>query len=390
MKDRRNLKWYPAKDGRPAHYKTDISFRDGGKYRRYRIEAGFALGQAEDFLRRMIVAEREGNLDEFLGRKKKTVNSFGEYARYLLDTPNWKKKRSWQRDEYSLKNLLPKFGDKALDEITEKDWNEYTIDRSKNDKVSDATINRERSLIKSILNRAVREGMIEKNPLRYVERLEEPENRVVALRKMGLLDEKALPLQRKIIECSSPKLCPIVEVALITAMRQGEILELEWTDIDFKKGTITIRKEISKSKKDRIIPIGGRIAKILDSRERKSEHVFADDWTGNDKNRMVQREFQKAVEKAGMIYGLKNGGIVFHDTRHLAGSWMAEHNPIVVVKEIMGHSDINTTLRYVHTSKMSHYRAIEGSENRFSGRQFDDNGNDRPVDGQPAYASQVN
>jgi integrase len=201
---------------------------------------------------------------------------------------------------------------------------------------------------------------------------------------MNLADEQLL----KLIDCAAPHFKPILELALITGMRRGEILKMKWKDIDFRLLTIRIPAENSKTKKERFIPVDSILVEVLDSIERKSDYVFMNDWT--EKGRQDVREaFRAACERAGIPSGRKDG-LVFHDLRHLAAYRLVKVTDVVTAARILGHSSILTTQRYVHPTEKDKRAAIEkAAENLFRGRQKDVNDEIRPVEKSVEKAAQI-
>jgi len=166
---------------------------------------------------------------------------------------------------------------------------------------------------------------------------------------------------------------PILEIALITGMRKGEILKMRWKDVDFRLGIIRIPVENSKTKQERLIPIDSNLIAEFDSIEKKGEYVFMSDLTGDRKKR-IEGAFKAACEEAGIQCGRK-GGLTFHDLRHLAASRLVKMTDVVTAAKILGHSELKTTLRYVHPTEKDKRLAVEkASEFLFQGRQKDVNG----------------
>jgi integrase len=156
----------------------------------------------------------------------------------------------------------------------------------------------------------------------------------------------------KLIDASSDHLKPIIKTALLTAMRLGELLTLRWQDVDFDNNLITIREEISKSKKTRKIPISKTLRILLLEHKLKSGHsgmVFLTHegvpYSQNNPS-ALKKCFTTARKKTNLL------DLRFHDLRHTAATRMAEKGAsIIAVKEICGHSDIKTTMQYFHPDK---------------------------------------
>ncbi len=138
-------------------------------------------------------------------------------------------------------------------------------------------------------------------------------------------------------------------MALLTGMRLSEILTLLWADVNLETNLITIRAEISKSKKSRKIPISQTLRKLLVEQRMKnyqSGHVFVTHlgvpYSPNNPS-ALKRTFTTARRNAEIK------DFRFHDLRHTAATRMAENGAsIIAVKEILGHASITTTMKYFH------------------------------------------
>jgi len=279
---------------------------------------------------------------------------FGKEFLELYSRVHWRAK-TIRGHENSLRHLNRFFKGKRLSDVTPESTARYIAERKT--RVSAATVNRELSCLKCVLNRAVEWGRLEANPIVRVKKFKEPEpkDRILAGEEF-----------RRLVEASAPHLKPIVLTALCTAMRRSEILSLKWEQVDLGKKTIHVER--TKSGKPRVIPIN---SVLLDEFSRlkqasgKSEHVFlapASERPMKD----VKTAFKAACRRAG-IKGLR-----FHDLRHHAASKMVEAGiDLVTVSKILGHASIQTTMRYAHPTPENMRRAVETlAQNMTSAQDF--------------------
>lgn len=269
---------------------------------------------------------------------KVTIPTLAEFSKnYLKHVRDVVRKRSWQRDELCLKHLLSFFGFKKLDNIHPKDVDDYKHHRLK--KVKPATVNRELEVFRHMFNLAERWNLFfGKNPAS-----------ISGLIKTDSKMERILSIEEeaRLLEVSPPYLRNIIICALHTGMRKGEIITLKWSHIDLSHNVITIDQTTSKSKKQRRIPINEILRKVLlelKLRSRDSAFLFLNsDGLPYKRQDSLNRAFHLALEKARITK------LRFHDLRHTAATRMVEANvPIVAVKEILGHSSLETTMRYAH------------------------------------------
>ena len=133
-----------------------------------------------------------------------------------------------------------------------------------------------------------------------------------------------------------------------TGMRSQEIRNLRISDIDFERKTIHIRQ--SKYKKDRIVPLSIYMAYGLN----KYIHQYnPEKWLFNGKNKKVN--YSKKGVSWIMNQALKRTTIKkkvsVHNLRHSYATHLLEDGVnILTVKELLGHSDISTTMIYLHVA----------------------------------------
>ena len=143
--------------------------------------------------------------------------------------------------------------------------------------------------------------------------------------------------------------------ACVTRLRLGELLALRWRDVQFARQAITVRASYThgelttpKSGKVRTVPMVDDVAKVL-ARLGQRDHftddhnlVFPNEVGDHLDPYMLRRRYQSAVKRAGLP------PLRFHDRRHTFGTLAIERASILQVKEWMGHSKIETTMRYLH------------------------------------------
>ena len=143
----------------------------------------------------------------------------------------------------------------------------------------------------------------------------------------------------KLLSSCDEHMKPIVQTYLLTGMRRAELLNCRWDDI--QNGKLTIRA--SKTNKTRFIPIHKDLKPILDTLPRKNEFVFTNIGGTKLDETTVTEKFKAAVISAGIKH------CTLHHLRHTAASLLIDGGAnIVQVKEFLGHSDIRTTMIYIH------------------------------------------
>jgi len=271
---------------------------------------------------------------------------FEDYAREHMERYSKPNKRSWRGDENSLKALVPFFKGKYLAGITADDIEQYKIMRRED--VKGPSVNRELSLLKTMMRRAFKSGKIDNNPADGVKKFKENPPRT------RFLDDEEMV---RFVELATPAVRPFFELALISGMRLGELKKMRWADLDFKSRTILIPAESAKSKKSRTIPMDAVMYGILSGLERKAETVFFNPVTLRPLV-SVQRAFE-AVCRKGHFNKAGQERLTFHGLRHSAISgWLRHGVDIVTAAKLAGHSDIRITAGYCHSSAETGRQAV--------------------------------
>jgi integrase len=145
-------------------------------------------------------------------------------------------------------------------------------------------------------------------------------------------------------------LLDIVECAIHTGMRKGEILSLKWEQI--RDGFIYLRE--TKTNEPRQIPINETLDEVF-KRIRRKQHLTSDYvFTYLGKSiKDVKTAFNAAVKRAGIE------DFRFHDLRHTFASQLLLHGgSLKDVQELLGHKTMTMTLRYAHLTQEHKRKAV--------------------------------
>ena len=271
--------------------------------------------------------------NKFLDVVEKTKMTFDELSKQCLKFSKANNRpQVYRRYKIFTDNLLKVFSGKDIKDISAYDLEQYKVQRKH--EVSEATVNRELTYIKSMFNKAIEWHYLKHNQLQAVRKFRESPGR------LRYLNEEEI---EKLINSCADHLRPIVIMALNTGMRKGEILNLLWSDVDMKKGTLTIKK--TKNNEMRMVPINESLHNVLQSLKKgnHSQPVFVNE---NGKPFVeIKRSFATALRKARIT------DFRFHDLRHTFASRLVMAGvDIRTVQELMGHKDIRMTARYSHLS----------------------------------------
>lgn len=247
-----------------------------------------------------------------------------------------KTKESYKNDKNHIRHLSMIFAGLTLNKITPKLIAEYKTLRS-TEGAKPQTIKHEMICLNHAFNLAVKEWeWITFNPCQRV-KMPKVNNQI----DRWLTFEE----QDRLLEACHDRqwLKDVVIFAFNTGMRQGEIINLMWSDVDLFRQTATIHK--TKNKEKRTIPLNQTVMELLKAKGKVVSikgHVFTKDGDRSTK-REIQRQFSTALKRAGVT------NFRFHDLRHPFATRLVQSGvDIYIVARLLGHKDIRMTLRYAH------------------------------------------
>lgn len=225
-------------------------------------------------------------------------------------------------------------GDVPLNEIGLETLERWRAKRLES--VKPATFNGELRVMKTVFNRAVEYGHLKVNPCRQMKKLREEQKRLYLTgeevrRFFDYVEQKSRTARNKNYRVTYRKFGLFCEVLLGTGMRRAELLSLRPDRIDAERNIILLEK--TKGKKRREVPMTARVSEILAEVSPKMFSDLTEDF--------VSHKFCDCARAAG-IRGMK-----LHSLRHTFGTYLISMGyDITVVKELLGHEDIKTTLIY--------------------------------------------
>ncbi|MGH3952734.1 MAG: tyrosine-type recombinase/integrase [Mycobacterium sp.] len=243
--------------------------------------------------------------------------------------------------------------------LTPGDIEEWIID-SRQSGVAPSSLRTDYTVLRAILDTAVRDGVVAKNVAAQVTRPSVPRHEA-----LHLAPAQVSELLKEV--STSRHAAPII-LAAATGMRRGEVLGLRWRDVDLTAGSVTIsgtmtgsgtklRRELS-AKTDashRTLPLGEDLINLLRQRQveqGKDRGLARNLWEGADIDYVFTTEFGKPVDPRNMLRTLQNAaraldlpkGTSLHTLRHSAATTLlAGGTHLKLVSAILGHSDTSTT-----------------------------------------------
>ena len=317
--------------------------------RRVREKIGPSLATAEQRLREVLSAMAEGR---HIKKSPDASTKFAALAQWYLKLPEVEAKRSYDRDERSLKLLLPFLGDRLLRDITPGMVEAYRqkrlvspSGRSPKNPTRPATVNREIACLKTIFNKAMKDGRAERNPCQGVKMLRENNER----------DRVLTPEEYTRLMAHCPAhIKPVVKLAYYTGMRQGEILNLTWGQVDVKDGFIKLAPEHCKSNEGRLVPLTRELVEIFKAMPRGLPAVKEFTYAGRQIG-AIKRGFTTACKRAGI------DDFTFHDLRHTAiNNWRLQGHDYFRIMAASGHRTMHVFKRYNTVSREELKALVQG------------------------------
>ncbi len=258
--------------------------------------------------------------------------------------------KSYKRDKGLRKNLEPVFGDMILTEISPLQISEYKTKR-RMEGASPRTVNYELTLMGHAYNLAIREwGWLNDNPVIKVQK-----------EKVNNLIERWLTLEeeKKLLEASPKWLQEIIIFAIQTGLRESEILDLAWRQVEINRRTITIYEQ--KNKGVDTLPLSQTALNILLGKNKNPHHENDLVFPNMSGKRILPsnliRSFQVAVKKSG-IRRLR-----FHDLRHTFATRLVQNGVDLLTLQKLGRwKEVKMVLRYAHHCTESLRKGIEAMD----------------------------
>jgi integrase len=155
-------------------------------------------------------------------------------------------------------------------------------------------------------------------------------------------------------------------LALNTGLRLGEMFGLQWDDIDISARQLVVRRSIvngivgvPKNYRERQLPLSTAAMTALLCTPRDHRLIFH----RNDGDPLTYGMAEHAIDRAWMRAGLRSVG--WHVLRHTFASWLvADGVPLPVVQGLLGHANIEMTMRYSHLAPSAFRGAIDVLERR--------------------------
>ena len=277
---------------------------------------------------------------------------FKDFYNYLLFDKNYSLNtiNSYLTDIYELLNFIEtdSKNEKILFNLKEEEIRNY-IKYIKKNNISDRSIARKISTLKTYYKYLIITNKIKNNPLEFIIVPKQSKT----LPKVLSVEEVLLLLDIPLNDAYDYRNKAMLEVMYATGLRISELINLTLSNIDLD---LNIVKTIGKGNKERIIPMGDYATEYLKKyiynyrsffiKKQSSEYVFLN----KNGTKMSRQMFFKIIQKIALGKNIKTK-FSPHTLRHSFATHMLEYGAdLRTIQELLGHSNISTTQIYTHMS----------------------------------------
>jgi integrase len=298
----------------------------------------------------------------------------GDWLQHGRTVGDWKPTTARNYASIVSAHLVPAFGGRKVMDISEADvrrwWRSLHDPGRPGGVMSNRNANAVLAALRSLLSWGIAERLIDTNPATGIRKHREgPPDKapfytveeVWALVRAAerLHREMAADPRRRERAAASRHDATIFLVAAFTGLRRGEVISLRWRDMDFTRRSLYVVENVSagvdarvKDDEGRTVPMPTMVAEALArlrfDAARDDDLVFPSTLGRKLDPDALSSRFRLARDAAELR------PLRLHDLRHTFGSLAVDGGAsLVQVKEWMGHSDIKTTMRYLHTKSRS-------------------------------------
>lgn len=242
--------------------------------------------------------------------------------------------RTYQRYVVSAKPLIKSFGKLALDAISAGHVERFKQTRA--GEASPAGTNRDLAALRYMLNFAVRQGHILTNPVRGVRFLPEGP---------GSMRVVSHSEQQRYLKAANPLLRDAATLVLETGPRPEELFKIRREDVHLERRYLFVPGGKTRFAR-RNVPLTDGAIEVLKRRRASARGccLFPHRLDPNEPLTTIQKAHEEALREAKIHPPFR-----LYDLRHTFGSRSAMAGvDLATLKELMGHSTISVTMRYVH------------------------------------------
>jgi len=254
--------------------------------------------------------------------------TFEQAAKRYLSEQSQRKGARWESVRIH-KLLNSGLGLYTLGQLNPQFWKAWINEQT----ISPSSVRRELALISAVFRESIEWGYIDHNPLHDVKspKSARPRDRIITDTEIDLINNHLAKGKG-----SSHQIRIAFNLALLTGMRRGEILSLDWSQIDLERRYLTLLDTKNGDKRD--VPLSTSALDVIKAVEGRQGALF----TVNAD--VLSSTFRKACKSLGIV------DLRFHDTRHRAVMDLSKKLSVIELARVIGHRDLKSLMIYYHPS----------------------------------------
>ncbi len=297
----------------------------------------------------------------------RSSTTFGEWMDFWYQNHSKPNLRPKAQDDYEnciYQHILPALGNVPLDRLTAGDLQQFYARLKQNGRLraadrygpglSDRMVRACHTRCRTALDRAVKDGLIRTNPAAHCKLPSQTVREVQVLTH----DE----MRRFLIQAKQEDYYELFLLELTTGMRRGELLALQWDDLDFDTGELHIQRQVYRSKgklivsapktraSARTIILPPAMLGLLKERQSHTDSRWIFPSPKKDDSPLDPASCRKRLQT--ILEHAKCKKVRFHDLRHVFSTMALEKGmDVKTLSAVIGHVSANTTLNiYTHVT----------------------------------------
>ena len=304
------------------------------------------------------IRKTRGHIDDGMNYASTKI-TLGDFLKdWLIDTKATLQRSTWVKNEQTCRShIIPNLGHVKIRDLRPEqiqDLYRTLLDQE----IGTYTVIKVHTVLHSALQQATRIGMISRNPASFVQPPKAPDN------EMAILSDSQV--SQLLVAANGHRWEALYHLAIVTGMRQMELLGLKWADLDWRRQTLKVERQLLRSHSNgiefsspktrygkRSLALGKKTIDVLHAHyeHQQAERVASGDkWIengliftnslgGSIDSRNLLRNYKQLLRDAGLP------DIRFHDLRHTAASLMLNAGiAVIVVSRRLGHARASITL----------------------------------------------
>ena len=322
-----------------------VTFRVRVRLKDYPIQsASFSrLTDAREWAKQTEIAIKDGRHFKTAEAKKHTLGEMIDRYLAVIEKRNPKRHANVRPYLYWWKGEI---GERLLSDVTRAmliEQRDRLLQSGINvAKRTPSTANRYMTALSTAFTMATNEWeWVHDHPMRKIAKLTEPRGRI------RFLDDGERKRLLKACEAVDDRLYLLVVLALSTGARHGELINLRWDNVDFKRRVIVLHD--TKNKERRVLPLAHHALALITAWHRKRDKATPLVFPMPDD---IQQPWESRYLWLQTLDKAKIEDFRFHDLRHSAASYLAMNGAsLAEIAEVLGHKTLAMVKRYSHLSE---------------------------------------